>query len=327
MRTAASLLVLVIAAGPALAFDCSKAASNVEKAICADPALKAKDDAMSALYADIKGLSTPDEQKMLARSQVAWIGARESACGDQSDQDIGLCIRGQIGNRMAELLVKPGSGPGTGSRIIPVYVKQAGAKGTYDVDYQLMRFAKPASPGEKAFNAAVAKIAKAAPLGDQPDHKGEDNLESSSTLTLSYASPKLISVLNAFGSYDGGAHPNGGTENFNIDLATGKLLAFAKLFPAGAAKVLVKQCHEQIVTQKKDKMEGDKYDPATDDFLKDEVIRQSITDLKRWTLKSEEAVVTFDAYEIGSYAEGDYECKFAMKDINALALPNANLPE
>jgi uncharacterized protein YecT (DUF1311 family) len=105
MRTALSLIALAAlpaASAPAFAFDCSKASSNVEKAICADPSLKAKDDAMSALYGDVKGLSTPDEQKMLARSQKTWIEGRETACSDKGDQEIGLCIRGEIGNRMKE---------------------------------------------------------------------------------------------------------------------------------------------------------------------------------------------------------------------------------
>jgi uncharacterized protein len=329
MRTAASLLVLALVgtASPVLAFDCGKARSTVEKAICANPSLMASDDRMAALYAEVRDLSTAAEQKMLARSQRAWIADRESACGSASAQDIGLCIRGQIGNRIAELAVRPASGPGTATRLIPVYVQQAGGKGLFAVDFRLMRFAKAATPGEKAFNAAVTKIAASAPVGPQPDYAGEDNLESSATLTLSYASPRLVSALNSYGGYEGGAHPNSGTENINIDLASGKPLAFARLFPPDAAKGLASQCRTQIISQKKDKADGEAYDPASDDFLKDEVIGKSIHDLTRWSLKASEAVVTFDAYEIGSYAEGDYDCTFAMKDLKALALPGANLPE
>ena len=329
MRIAISFLALTVVglATPARAFDCGKASSAVEKAICADPGLGAKDDAMAALYAEVRGLSTADEQKMVGRSQKAWIESRESQCSGASDQDIGLCIRGQLGNRIAELAVKPASGTGPGSRMIPVFVKQPGGTGVFDVDDKLIRFAAPASPGEKAFNAAVAKIAAAAPLGKQPDHKGEDNLSWSATLSLSYASPKLISARNSYERYEGGAHPTGGTGNINIDLASAKALTFAKLFPATVVKALVTQCREQIVAQKRGKLDDAPYDPSTDDFLKDEVIAQSIGDLKRWSLKATEAVVTFDPYEIGSYAEGSYDCTFAMKDLAPLALPNANLPE
>lgn len=329
MRTVLSFIVLGLCglASPALAFDCAKAQSRIEKAICADPSLKAKDDAMSKLYGEVKDLSTAPEQKMLARSQVAWIGEREKQCGDSSDKELGLCIRGQINNRIADLAVKPDSGPGAGSRMIPVFVVQAGGKGLYEVDFQLARFAKPASPGENLFNAAVAKIAAKAPLGPQADQKDAENLDDSSSLALSYASPKLISALNSFGGDSGGAHPNSNTDNINIDLATGKPLTFAKLFPAGAAKQLQKSCRDQIVAQKKDKMEGENYNPATDDFLKDEVIAKSVGDLKRWTLKAGEATITFDAYEIGSYAEGEYDCTFPMKDVKTLALPGANLPD
>jgi hypothetical protein len=37
--------------------------------------------------------------------------------------------------------------------------------------------------------------------------------------------------------------------------------------------------------------------------------------------------VTFDAYAIGSYAEGPYECQFAMDDLRKLAKPGALLPK
>lgn len=329
MRIAASLLTLAAVAlvTPAHAFDCSKAASAVEKAICADPSLKARDDAMAARYAGVKNLSTPEEQKMLARSQKAWIEGRENQCGRQSAGDIGLCIRGQIGNRIAELSVKPASGPGTASRLIPVFVLQPGGKGLFAIDGKYLRFVDPASLGEKALNAAVAKIAAASALGAQAEHKGEMNLETSSTLTLSYASPKLVSVLHSFDSYEGGAHPNGGAANLNIDLVTGKPLTFAKLFPAAVDKTLTAQCREQIVKQKRERLGAEAYDPSTDDFLKNDVIARSMGDLKRWTLKAAEAVVTFDAYEIGPYAEGAFACAFLMNDLKALALPNANLPE
>lgn len=78
---AVAVVPLVMAlAPPAMAFDCGRASTIVEKAICAEPALKSLDARMEAAYAEAKSLSSKPEQKMLARSQKAWIAERETGC-------------------------------------------------------------------------------------------------------------------------------------------------------------------------------------------------------------------------------------------------------
>ena len=330
MRTAASLAILGLAAlalaNPALAFDCAKAATKVEKAICADPAVKAKDDAMTALYNDIKSLSSDAEKKMLARSQKNWIDGRESDCGTTGDAEIGFCIRTHIENRLAALTVKAEGGSGPGSRMIPVFAVQAGGKGLYEIDFELVRFADPKTAGEKRFNAAMAKIFASAPLGKQKDHANDETLGSTSIVSLSYASPQLISALDTYGGDSGGAHPNGGTGNLNIDMATGKELQIGQVFSEAAAAKLGKLCRDQIVAQKREKQDGGQYDPAKDDFLKDDVIAEHIATFSRWSFRADEVTVSFDAYAIGPYTEGEYQCFFQMKDLQAMALPEAPLP-
>ncbi len=62
MRIWLSFVALMLVAGPAQAFDCAKASTQVEKAICGDAALKSLDDRMSEAYGVVRRLSTEAER-------------------------------------------------------------------------------------------------------------------------------------------------------------------------------------------------------------------------------------------------------------------------
>jgi len=324
MRTAASFLILLLLAAPASAFDCGKAKTRIEKTICANPQLKAADDAMAEAYGDAKALSTDAEKKMLARSQKRWIASRDEACNEQAQAELPGCLAEETSNRIGDLAPKAEQGPGYEGRLMPVFVAQDGAKGIYDVDVVTMRFVEPKTDAENLFNAYAAKMVKDAPLGKQADVADEENLGLQASLKLAYASPRLISAQQTFYEDGGGAHGNGGVENLNLDMEKGRALALSDILPQAVVGELRKKCKDQIIAQKKEHEDG--YDPSTDDFLKDEVIAEHIGDLSRWGLTEKEATVSFDSYAIGAYAEGTFDCVFPMADLKAMALPNAPLP-
>ncbi len=62
-------------------------------------------------------------------------------------------------------------------------------------------------------------------------------------------------------------------------------------------------------------------------ITRNSTIDEYVADLTRWTFTSEDAVVTFDAYAIGSYAEGSYTCTYALGLLRSLARDPALLPE
>ena len=80
MKRLASLAafgVITLMPQQALAFDCKKASTEVEKAICADPALNKLDDGMSAAYASVKAVLQPKdpahfERVLKARAACPW---------------------------------------------------------------------------------------------------------------------------------------------------------------------------------------------------------------------------------------------------------------
>lgn len=325
---ASSTVLFALMATPASAFDCSKAQSNVEKAICADNKLKAVDDAMSAGYAALRDALTGPERKSLAAAQRKWLKSREDSCGEQQGPELTKCILDDTEERRRLFLAEPESGPGTGSRMVPVFIQQDPDPHHFDIDYTLIKFASPKSPAEKLYNGEVTKIAKTAPVKRQADAAPEGmNYASYANMAVTYASPKLLSVKTESWENTGGAHGNGGTSSINIDLARGANLKAGDLFDKKASAALKADCVKQIAVQKKEKNDGQDFDPANDPNYQEKTVIERLAALDAWSFWQDKAVVTFNSYEIGSYAEGPYECDFPMDTLRKLAKPGAPLPE
>ena len=99
------------------AFDCAKAKTGVEKAICADPALKKIDDDLAAAYGAVKAGLAEAEQKMMTISQKRWIARREG-CGSDG-QDLAACVKQKTEERLALLTGTAASGPGAPGKLVP----------------------------------------------------------------------------------------------------------------------------------------------------------------------------------------------------------------
>lgn len=98
----AALLAAPAAAQTGPSFDCSKASSDVELTICADPALAALDRELAALYAYalIGDDMNPERQSELIAVQRGWIKGRDE-CWKASDPH--ACVADQYRSRIVEL--------------------------------------------------------------------------------------------------------------------------------------------------------------------------------------------------------------------------------
>ncbi|WP_352842978.1 lysozyme inhibitor LprI family protein [Mesorhizobium sp. M0219] len=65
-------------------FDCSKATTLTEKAVCSEDHLWAKDRAMNAIYLYIRGFNNMKGRKALLADQRKWLQHRNSCGGDSS---------------------------------------------------------------------------------------------------------------------------------------------------------------------------------------------------------------------------------------------------
>lgn len=91
------LLVGAGAAAQAASFDCSKASTETEKAICADPELSAVDDLMGSWWGTGNKPSQNGKTNSLIEDQLAWVNDRNNCSNDTS------CIRNQYKSRFNEL--------------------------------------------------------------------------------------------------------------------------------------------------------------------------------------------------------------------------------
>ena len=98
MRSLAAVLVLAAgtayaASGPA--FDCRKAATPVEKTICAQPELEALDRRLAAAFRDVQAsLPTPDQKNAVRADQVAWLKERDRCDADR------VCLHASYEHRL-----------------------------------------------------------------------------------------------------------------------------------------------------------------------------------------------------------------------------------
>jgi peptidoglycan-N-acetylglucosamine deacetylase len=90
---------------PAASFDCKKAASVIEHAICADAALARLDRQTAEAYqVAIKNAYEPTAQEKVRQEQRAWVARRNAACGSPAPS---ACLTKFYTDRLAILLKWP----------------------------------------------------------------------------------------------------------------------------------------------------------------------------------------------------------------------------
>ncbi|KLK89874.1 hypothetical protein AA309_28870 [Microvirga vignae] len=96
---ALSILVLAAAGQPgwAASFDCAKAETADEKAICADRQLNDEDVEMSVLYTQLKPLLGMGARGDMEDEQVTWL-KRRATCGDDR-----TCLSKAYQDRLGQL--------------------------------------------------------------------------------------------------------------------------------------------------------------------------------------------------------------------------------
>ena len=87
-------------------FDCAKATSGFEKAICADPDLSAADRLMARLYSKAKGGMLSNVQSNQRAIQREWLKSRETQCrGSRGNEATASCRLAVMNTRNEELAI------------------------------------------------------------------------------------------------------------------------------------------------------------------------------------------------------------------------------
>jgi uncharacterized protein YecT (DUF1311 family) len=325
-RAPLALAILLAAPAAGVAFDCKKAATPSEKAICADPAAIGADAAMSAAFQASLKSAPAAQHPQIAAAQTRWLSTRDGNCADAKGPELSACLARESDRRRAFLMGQAEAGPGAPGTIAPWFRYEKGGHGRAEVDLELLKFVDPQSAAERIFNAAVEKLTGdiVQPVKDDPN---PDSFAHDWSMRLTWASPHFISAHLSGYSDEGGAHPNTFTANVNVDFDAGHEARFEDAFTAeGAAKIFA-FCLRSVRAQKKERMGADE-PPMTPADLKSLThdLEETTRQLDTWSFGADKATIDYDPYAVGAYAEGAYDCEIPYATLRAWVKPGFPLP-
>ena len=323
MRLGILATAAVVSAAPATAMDCKAARGEVDRAICASPEALAADAAMVAAYNALRERFSSAAREALLDSQRLWIKRRGYGC-ESGKPGYARCLTTQTDQRRAFFEARPEGGPGLDSPLRPEIVAKPGRPRDWEIDVELLKFVEPKTPGEKTFNAEVARMIEGIPA-DRKEIERNQTFSYDIWMRLTWLSPRLVSARLEGYSFEGGAHGNPTTSGLNIDVRSGRKLVFADAFDKTARERLVGECLTKIVPEKVGRGMGE---PKGEELKTlRENIDENLSNLDTWNFTAKGATIVFGHYVVGSYAEGAYECEIPLVRLRELAKKDFPLPD
>ncbi len=286
----------------ASAFDCSKAATKTEFTICNNPELLEADKNMEqAFFSMLRGLDKKPAD-LLRQGQRDWLKFRETSCEGES-----ACLIDEDKTRLKTLNEISRMSP----QMVPVFFWQEGTNTTYTIRLDLMKFAYPDNVGLALFNREIDKVISLAPLSEQTEEQTIGAYDYEALAQITQLTDNMVSALVSVYEYSGGAHPNSYSTAINIDLSSGKLLKIKDIFSVRAIEKLSDDCRAMIIADKAE-MRGDGLEKVGREFDEEygKDFTRKITNTNAWHFNENGATITFNAYDIGPYVEGDFTCEF-----------------
>ncbi|NWH09345.1 MAG: DUF1311 domain-containing protein [Alphaproteobacteria bacterium] len=327
-------IFLAASTGGAAAIDCAKAKSGIEKAICADPAVKAADDAMAATYQDMLGRLDASAAAMLKDNQLQWLKLREDRCSGTAADALSRCLIAVSEERARYLSGMPQSGPGITPSPMPATLSRAESKTQCGAEVATYVFPQDGAPGLAVFNQAIDALSKNLEAEYGARMAEEEGFEYHCYYALdthfTFTSPVLIAAANDISMYTGGAHGMYSSQSLIIDVAKGRTLVFGDVFPEAAQGPIAAMCSASLLEEKRARLGGMGMSDAeivTEMAGYDETVGKAVPDFSRWMIYADRAEIYFGPYELGSYAEGPYTCTIPAAELAKLATSGSWIAE
>ncbi len=326
------MILRVVAAGVALlwsctagaqpSFDCAKASSVVERAICADPKLAAADRAMATAYGALWNRLSAPAKDHLTQDQLRWLANRAKACTGEAE-DVARCVGQRYAARTATLKAM---GDGPYPFVSEQTLLKSGKVGAtrYEIDASYPQFDGP----DADFSAVNKTFAEAARQGADDAVPGKDGggpgLDQIWTYLQSFAlyrpGPHAISVATTFYVFTGGAHGSSGVTATLVDLRTGLGVRPAGVFAAGSG-------WKRIVTDiaRADLQRQFVERPGFPDALEPASFDKLMGDADRYLFKPDSLEIIFNQYDVAAYVMGRYTVDIPYTRLRSLIRPDGPL--
>ncbi|WP_428662532.1 DUF3298 domain-containing protein [Reyranella sp.] len=318
VRIATAAIVLLWSAAAAEAqpsFDCAKASTAVERAICDDARLAQADREMATVYGTLWNRLSGTARDHLSQDQLRWLANRAKACTGGAE-DVARCARQRYVARIATLKAES-EGP------YPFVSEQAlvrsGKVGTtrYEIDASYPQFDGPNvdfSAVNRAFAAAAEKGAQdAVPPKDAGYHGINQVWTYLQSFQLFRPSPHSISVATTFYIFTGGAHGSSGVTATLVDLRTGHRVPPAGVFAAGSdwKRIITDIARADLKRQFVER-------PGFAEALEPTAFDKLMADPDRYLFKADSLEIIFNQYDVAAYVMGRYTVEIPYSRLSSL---------
>jgi uncharacterized protein len=318
LRLTALLSALLLGA-PAVAqpsFDCAKASTLVERAICGNPDLAKADRDLAAAYQSLADKLSGEAKAHLLKDQLAWIDNRAKACTGGAE-DVVRCLRYRYTSRIVTLKAE-GDGP------YPFVSAQSLLRSgqVMAVRYQIDALYPQFDGAGADFSAVNRAFAATAQEGAKNATPGKDAADRASTWTylqsfvLHRPGPNGVTVETSSYTFTGGAHGSSGVAATLVDLRTGRRVAPAEVFLPGVPweHTLAEIARADLKRQFVDR-------PGFEDSLQPANFDKLMKDADRYLFKQDALVLLFNQYEVGPYAAGIFKVMIPYERLAGLLRP------
>ncbi len=338
---ALALPYLLCALAHAASFDCTKAKTAQEKAICGTPALSAADDQMATAYRAWLTAAPPTSATGIRENQIVWLRTRDANCpaGDASNP-VAACLSNIYKERINDLQGKVQHFAGVTfvsqaitltARDTPDTAPPAGSTettpgfGTLEATWPQ---ASSTEPQWAAWNSAVvpAMIQAVNTNGGSSarDWNGvvQPGVDRSVTVTVERANAQWIAAaIDDF--YDGhGAHPTDNSSEFYWMLAAQRPLKPEDVFlPNSGWDTWMEKRLDSYLQQALDSNGNDErqYKPSD--------LPGIVTNARNWKLEPNSFSIFFQPYQVACYACTPDPLTIKWSDLKPYLQPGFVLPQ
>lgn len=343
MRILVTLLVLALAAlaptaAAAASFDCGKAATPFEHAICDNDELSALDERLAVTYATASGGLSDTALAAIRADQRAWLAYAQKACtrdakplaGGSYDERGQSCLADLFRSRSRVL---ENSRMIDGRRFYPVG-RYAAMPDPYEVDepdsswpvaqHELAMIQLDSDESYAAgFNAYVAEQAERmqgllAPMGGPERVQDDASSDSTNSLTIEELAGdgRITLVANSYWYGHGAAHGNWTISYRHYLVDEGRAMVAGDLFSGnGWEKALLRLAVAALREEHGDwlMLDDTKY------------LAESVVDPARWDLSDAyDLIIQFQPYEVAAYAYGAPTARIPWSDLEAYLADTAD---
>jgi uncharacterized protein YecT (DUF1311 family) len=302
-------------------FDCAKATTPQEKAICASPELSKADAEMTVAYRGLLSSVPPEVQAEIRANQRAWLRNRLSVCNPADATNFISCLLEAEDSRATALrdMVQHHDGITFIWRAIyltapdsPEVVETMKERGGETSGYVNVTWpqAQSTAPEWVAWNKAIAEAAGPgnAQGGSKPRTRwaASDAVDQDAdvTIALNSVSGTLVSASIAGMTYGhGAAHPNHGVTQLNWMLKEKRPLQSSDIFRPQIywSNELYNRVNQYL--HKTLDADGESYDNWVNDPKgMQKTVRGIAAEPSRWQIDDKGVTIVFNPYEVACYA-------------------------